>query len=413
MFYGWWIVIACFIIGLYVGGSTVYGFTAFFEPLREEFGWSYTQLSLIGGLRGVEMGIFAPIVGLIADRYDTRIIVIAGTFLVGLGLILLSASNSLTMFYGVYILVAIGSAGCTTVVLMTVVGNWFRRNSGKALGFTACGIGASGLVIPMVVWLIDTFQWRAAFVILGLGMWTVGVPLSFVIRSKPEKYGYLPDGEDRLINRDKGPKYVFLENEITIKRALTDKSFWCLNIAETIRMTVLMAIVTHVMPYLSTVGISRTKAGFVTAAIPILSITGRFGFGWLCDLYDKKLVLVSAYLLMIIGVFSFAYAYMGWSIVCFLIFYPLGYGGGISARTAILREYFGRYIFGKVLGIVMGSAAIGGIIGTVFSGWFFDVFGSYDMIWLLYSGLIAAGILFALNMQPRVATITAKETRMV
>lgn len=413
MFYGWWIVIACFVIGLYVGGSTVYGFTAFFEPLREEFGWSYTQISLAGGLRGVEMGIFAPLVGFFADSFDTRKIVVSGTIIVGLGLLLLSTSQSLTMFYGAYILVAIGSAGCTSVVLMTVVGNWFRRNVGKALGFTACGIGASGILIPVVVWLIDTFQWRTAFVILGLGMWAVGVPLSFVIRSKPEKYGHLPDGENRLNNCAENSKYDYRENPITFKKALRDKNFWCIGIAETIRMTVLMAIVTHVMPYLSSVGISRTKAGLVTAAIPILSIVGRFGFGWLCDLYDKKLVLLSAFILMTIGVFSFAYSYMGWPIVCFLLFFPSGYGGGISARTSILREYFGRSIFGKILGIVMGSAAFGGIIGTVFSGWFFDAFGSYDLIWLIYCGFLVAGIIFAMNIRPPAASITSQETYLI
>jgi len=45
IFYGWWIVLACSLIGFYVGGAIFYGFTAFFEPIREEFGWSYTQIS--------------------------------------------------------------------------------------------------------------------------------------------------------------------------------------------------------------------------------------------------------------------------------------------------------------------------------------------------------------------------------
>ena len=57
VFYGWWIVLACFFIGLYVGGVVFYGFTAFFQPLAEEFGWSHTQISFAVSLRGLEMGI--------------------------------------------------------------------------------------------------------------------------------------------------------------------------------------------------------------------------------------------------------------------------------------------------------------------------------------------------------------------
>ena len=60
IFFGWWIVIASFIITLYVGGIIVYGFTAIFEPLIEEFHWSYTEVSFGASLRGLEIGIFAP-----------------------------------------------------------------------------------------------------------------------------------------------------------------------------------------------------------------------------------------------------------------------------------------------------------------------------------------------------------------
>jgi hypothetical protein len=45
IFYGWWIVLACLIINLYVGSILFFGFTAFIDPLNNEFGWSYTQVS--------------------------------------------------------------------------------------------------------------------------------------------------------------------------------------------------------------------------------------------------------------------------------------------------------------------------------------------------------------------------------
>ncbi len=55
IFYGWWVVGACLLISLYAGGAIVLGFTAFFEPIANEFGWSYTQVSLAASLRGVEV----------------------------------------------------------------------------------------------------------------------------------------------------------------------------------------------------------------------------------------------------------------------------------------------------------------------------------------------------------------------
>jgi len=151
MFYGWWIVIACSLIGFYVAGVVFYGFTAFFEPIREEFGWSYTQISFAASIRGLEMGIFAPFIGFLVDRFGSRKLLLWGTITVGSGLILLSQTHSLAMFYGSFLFIAFGAGGCASVVTMAAVANWFHKKVGIALGLMASGIGASGLMIPPIV----------------------------------------------------------------------------------------------------------------------------------------------------------------------------------------------------------------------------------------------------------------------
>ncbi len=37
IFYGWWVILACFILGIITGAFTFFGFTAFFDPLVKEF----------------------------------------------------------------------------------------------------------------------------------------------------------------------------------------------------------------------------------------------------------------------------------------------------------------------------------------------------------------------------------------
>ena len=70
VFYGWWIVVASFFIAICMGGVIFYGFTAFFEPIMDELGWSYTQVSLATSLRGLQMGLLAPLMGMFVDRWD-------------------------------------------------------------------------------------------------------------------------------------------------------------------------------------------------------------------------------------------------------------------------------------------------------------------------------------------------------
>jgi MFS family permease len=401
IFYGWWIVLACSLIGFYVGGAIFYGFTAFFEPIREEFGWSYTQISFAASLRGLEMGIFAPLVGLLVDRFGSRKLIFWGTITVGFGLILLSRTQSLAMFYGSFLLIAFGAGGCAMVVTMAAVANWFHKNVGIALGVMASGVGASGLMVPLIVQLIGVSGWRTTVIILGLGMWILGIPLSFVIRNRPEQYGYLPDGispSDRmphLENQDTGVKAV----EISFKEALKKRSFLYLIIIEAIRMMIVAAVVIHVMPYLSSLGLPRVTAGLVAGAIPLFSIIGRFGFGWLGDVFDKGYVMAWTFCIISLGMLAFCYVQVIWIAFVFLLLFSPGYGGSMVLRGAILREYFGRNSFGKMIGITMGSASIGGIIGPTVAGWVFDTFGSYNLIWLVFCGLSSLAIHLVLKIK--------------
>ena len=397
IFYGWWIVLACFIIGLYVSGITFYGFTAFFDPLIKEFGWSYTQVSFAASLRGMEMGLFAPLIGFLVDRLGSRKVIFSGVITVCLGLFLLSLTRSLAMFYGAFLLLAFGSGGCTSVVTMSVVANWFDKNVGKALGIMASGFGASGLIVPIVVLLIEVYNWRSTLMILGLGTLVLGIPLSFVIRSKPEQYGYFPDG--RLAGDPVLQKEIRPPEDVGFREVLKNRAFLFLNFTEAIRMMTVSTVATHVMPYLTSVGISRSKAGLVAAAIPLFSIIGRLGLGWMGDVFEKRHVMALAFGLMGVGLLVFCYVQVEWVIFPFLLLFPPSFGGTMVLRGSILREYFGRGSFGKMLGIVMGSASIGGIIGPTLAGWVFDSVGSYHSIWITFSGFTAIAIMLVLKIK--------------
>jgi MFS family permease len=400
IYYGWWIVLASFMVAFYVAGTIFYGFTAFIEPLANEFGWSYTQISLAASLRGLEMGLLAPFVGILVDRFGSRKLLFSGVIVLGFGIILLGLTQSLAMFYGAFILIAFGAGGCTSVVTMTAVANWFDKNVGKAMGVTASGFGASGLIIPAMVWMIAAFGWRTTFIILGIGMWILGVPAALVMRNKPEDYGYSPDGEKSEKSKPLSQRQTNTER-FRYKEILKKKSFLFVNLAEMIRLMVLMGVVTHIMPYLSTMGISRISSGLMAAGIPLLSITGRFGFGWLGDLFEKKYIMATSYSLMGLGMLSLCYVKLTGMIYIFLFFFSNGFGGIAVLRGALLRDYYGRYNFGKLLGIMMGFGACGGIIGPTTAGWVFDRMESYYFVWLVFSAFIGLAVILILNIESK------------
>ena len=404
IFYGWWIVGASFLTALCVGGVVFYGFTAFFEPIVNEMGWSYTQISLAASLRGLEMGLLAPFIGILADRWGPRRLIASGVFITAAGLLLLSATTSLVMFYGAFALLALGISTCSLTVLMTTVANWFRKKIGMASGIAICGYGFSGLLIPVIVRLIAVYEWRMALDILAIGMVVIVLPLSLFFRHRPEQYGYFPDGEPESLriysNSPDVPQTA--EVEVRAKQALKSGTFWRLALAFMYHMMVMGAIITHVMPYLSSMGISRAISSLVATATPLMSILGRLGFGWLGDKFNRRRVATVSFIMMGCGLFFFGYASTAnsWMLVPFLVLFGIGYGGSNALRLSLVREYFGRTNFGTILGLIVGISAIGGIIGPTLAGWAYDNWGSYQVIWFLLAVLAIVAVISVLTITP-------------
>lgn len=401
LFYGWWIVAACFLISIYVGCCGFFGFTAMIDPIVREFGWSYTEVSFASSLRGLEMGILAPIVGVLTDRFGPRRLILTGVVTIGAGFVLLSLTQSLWTFYASFILLAFGAGGCTSVVTLTVVARWFHRNLGKAMGITVSGFGASGLLIPVVVWLIDSYGWRTAMILQGAGMWALGIPLALVIRDRPEEMGLVPDGRPlpKPAAAAAEPRCVSPEARVPFRDALKSRPFLWLNLVEAVRFTVLTAVVVHVMPFLASQGIPRETAGLVAAAIPLFSIPGRFGFGWLGDVMEKRYVMATAFCCMAAGLVAFQFAAAMWPIALFLLFFSPGFGGNMVMRGAVVREYFGVHSFGKLMGITLGAASIGGVIGPTAAGWVYDTAGGYGPVWIVCAGLIVLSMMLSLKIR--------------
>jgi len=404
VFYGWYIVAACFIIALYMSGTVFYGFTAIFEPIAEEFGWSYTSISIAASIRGLEAGLLAPVVGIMVDRWGPRRLIFGGVLCIGLGLLLLSRVQSIGMFYAAFILMSLGISSCGISVTATAVANWFRRRVGLATGIMICGYGSSGILVPLMVRLIDVYDWRTAIVIMSIGMLVIGLPLSLLLRHKPEQYGYLPDGEERsaVFSDEKAVKQLTKEVSITARQAMKTRAFWLVVLAVMPQFIVMPAVITHVMPYLSSIGMARTTSGLVATAIPLLSIGGRFGFGWFADRYVAKRLSAFALIMLTLGLICFEYVSLGrnWLLVPFLVLLGFGYGGINTMVGILLRVHFGRGNFGTIIGFAWGILMLGTMVGPPIAGWVFDTWGSYQGTWVIMAGSTFIGAII-MTMSPR------------
>ena len=121
--------------------------------------------------------------------------------------------------------------------------------------------------------------------------------------------------------------------------------------------------------------------------IPVMSIAGRLGIGWVSDIISRRVLWMLAVVGQIIGTVLFIYAHLSVLLIPFVIFFGVSYGGSIVLRTGILRDYYGIAHIGSLIGLLMGLTQIGSIVGPLFAGRVFDTTGNYSIAWVV-SGVV-------------------------
>jgi len=405
IFYGWWIVLATSLIHFWGAGTFFYSFTAFFNPIVNEFGWSYAATSFAASLRSIEGGIASPIFGYAADRWGARILLLLGSILTGIGFILLSRIHALWSFYTVFIFLSIGCSLLFPVPGWTALANWFQRYRGTALGILSTSIGLGGVLVFGVNWLIDAFGWRHTMVIIGIVTWAIGIPASLVVRHRPEPYGMVPDGEKAAPSPSSGKADGADDNgfeesgEYTTRQAAATPSFKLLALIVTLSSGTVHALTVHVMPYLTSVDFDRSTASIVAAFLVFSSTLGRFGMGWLATYIKSRYLMAISLLLQAMGLLILSVTDTMWEAVAVVLLFGPGYGGVITLRLTLQAEYFGKKAFGAIQGLIMAIAITGTMSFPYLTGLYYDMVGTYRSSWLIMAGLILAVTPLAFKLQ--------------
>ena len=187
--YGW-VVVAAGALMTCVGFGTMLSLAVFLQPISEAMGWSRAGVSAAATLDFLCMGVAAFFWGTLSDRFGTRIVVLAGSLLLGLGLVTASQATSLwqfQLFFGVLIGVA---AGSFYAPMMALASAWIEKNRSLAVALVSAGMGVSPVTIaPTASWLITAYDWRTAMLVIGIAAWALLIPACFLVRPAPQAAG--------------------------------------------------------------------------------------------------------------------------------------------------------------------------------------------------------------------------------
>jgi len=370
-FYGLWVVAGCFVLLFLFAGAGFYSFSIFIDPLEKEFGWSRSQISLAMSIYMIVHGIAGPFIGHATEVYGPRRVMTLSALMSGVCFALVSFVSSLWSFYLAYTLLSIGTTGIGFIPVSSVLARWFVRRRGTAIGVAMVGIAAGGFVMaPVVGLIISHLGWRAAFVLMGILVWLLALPVTLlVIKGSPAEMGLLPDGDqpgEGAIPDPEAPSAhaphpgPTMEEGWPLRAAMRTSTFFWIAAAFFIGPLGQMSMLQHQVPLIMERGFSNAMA-----ATALGFTAGLGGLGKLCFGLQALAVLV---------LFNAQSIAMVW---IYVALFGFAMGGVIVLLPLAVGHFFGLASFGVIMGSLSLILAVGNASGALLSGVIYDLFGSY------------------------------------
>lgn len=390
VFYGWYIALAGAATNVLVLGVTSFGFSVFVAPLHDELGWSVAAITFGFSLRAFQGGLLGPFMGAVLDRFGPRRAGVAGILIVAAGLVLFASAHELWVYYASSLVIALGQSLGGFTAFSTALVYWFDRMRGRAMGVLAMGNGAAYLLTPVLALLIATYGWRASLLLAAAVIVVAGVPLSLVLRDRPEPYGLRPDG----VPAEAGASRVIPPaTGMSVAQALRTPAFYMLVVAVSVGAPTQTTWIVLQVPALRDVGYSLEAAALLAAAYGGVQIGLRLVAGWIADRFGRRLVYGGCFVLQAAGLAMFAGmdAARPWLVPLFLLTYALGHGLFVVLFMTITADYFGTRRFATLRGLTMVVQTPLAVLAPLLAGWSFDAWGSYRPVFLAYAGVVALG----------------------
>jgi len=399
------VVVAAILVSSFIMMGVNSSFGVFFKSLESTFGLTRATTSAVLSGRMAFSCLFAVLGGWAIDRYRPKVVFSIMGLFIGISLILTSQTTAAWQLFVTYsLLMAIG-VGAFYVVTTSTILRWFDRRRGLALGITGSGGGLGiALVAPLATFLIESFEWRNALMMLGVIVWLVMIPVAQLLRKDPYEIGALPDGvmPGDLIARIK--EDITSPPIISLVKVFQTKNFWSFLFIGVLLAFSWVFVLTHIVPHATDLGFSAIQSATILSLTGIAMIAGRLLTGALTDKISAKVIAVISSLLQAGVLLWLVWGQELWMLYLFGLLHGFTMGGFTTANTVLIGGTFGLKDIGKILGVLEIGIFIGAATGPYFGGLIFDVSSSYTLAFLIMAGTVLARI-------PLVALITREKKR--
>ena len=360
-----------------------HGFGFWMQPISQANGWSRETYSLALALQNLLWGAFGPLAGMVADRYGTQRVVIAGAISYMAGLLWMAwVTQPALVIIGSGVFNGLGLACTAFGAVSGIIGraappekrSWAFGVSGAASSF------GQFLMMPVEQQLISGVGWQNAFYALAAVVFLLMIPMTSFMREP--KHAVAAGGAHQSVGD-------------AMREAAGNRSFLLLVAGYFVCGFQLVFVGAHLPAYLKDKGIATPGVAVMALAlIGLFNIFGSFTAGQLGGRLPKRYLLSAIYFArsVVIGLFLLA-PLSQWSVYLFAAAIGFLWLATVPLTNGIIAGVFGLKHMSMLAGVVFLSHQVGSFLGVWLGGYLFDTLGSYDVVWGITLGLgVFAGL---------------------
>jgi MFS family permease len=376
------VLFACFFT-VFTAYIIRYSYGALLPEMLPYLAISKAEAGVIYSSYFVAYTVISPVLGLLSDRYDIRVVLTLFSAILGAGTFLMAFPSSLVQASLFFALAGVGCAACWAPI-MAVAQRWSsEKHKGMTLAFvdagSSLGVMASGSIVPLIA---VAHSWRMGWISLG-GMGFLLAIINFVfVRSYPAGQS----SPSRSGNGQQSPGSA----RVTYKRLLGDTRFWLIGLAYLLTGFSIIIPFTFLSTYaVQELALSYEAATRLVTVIGGGGIIGKLVMGPISDRTGRIKVLMLCAVLIAGGILGMAYN-RGLALIAFTVIFGFGYGAVWSMYAACASDYFPKESAGGIIGLWTFYLGIGSIIAPIISGWIADTTGT--LVWSFVLAMAAATV---------------------
>jgi MFS family permease len=406
IYYGWIVLAVAMVAGSFSTGLGVWGVSIFLRPMTEALGWSRSSFFAALTVRSLVAGVLAPFIGPLLDTpKGPRRLMLLSAVLLGVSLMGVRFVNNIWEFYLLFGVVGgIAQVTGANSLAHSILPKWFVRKRGRVLGIAAMGPGLGPMIFPVSIQsLIEFTDWRTAWFVLGIVAIAILVPMSFLVRTRPEDMGLLPDGdivppEERGEGRPRQPRRL---EGLTRSEGIRTPAFWLIVVSFMLVGIGIGGFHANLVPFFQDAGLSAGTAALSGTAFAICSVSTRPIWGILAErvpvryILGPLLIMAAGSVLLVLNVGGKP------SMLIAAGVHGVAIGAYISLQGLVVADYFGRSHLGAINGMIRPFMTGAGALSPLMIAVLFDLRDSYTVAFLIIAvGWLFAGVLMFMASPP-------------